>query len=186
MKKLIWLLFLVSVLCGCNSERSDMDRAMQIRTKMNQAAGCSFETIITADYGDKTYQFILGCVSDQAGDISFEVLSPGNIAGITGKIDREGGKLIFDDVVLAIPLLVDEMISPVGAPWILLQALNGGYIRSHCVEEELLRITVDDSYQEDALMLDVWFDETDAPVRADIYEASRRILTLEIKKFQLL
>ena len=186
MKKTVCILILAVILCGCNRGGSDMDRAMEIRTKMIQSAGCSFEAIITADYGDKTYQFTLGCVSDSTGEINFEVLAPGNISGIHGKIDQEGGKLIFDDVALAFPLLVDEMVSPVSSPWIILRAITGGFIRSVCFEGELLRVTVDDSYQEDAMMLDIWFDQSKSPVRADVYEGNRRILTLEIKKFQLL
>ena len=186
MKRIVLFLVVLALLCGCQPVNNDLDRAMVLRTKLNQGAGCSFEADITADYGDKTYQFSLLCVADQKGNVTFEVLSPKTIAGIKGKIDNEGGKLTFDDVALSFALQADGFLSPVSAPWILIRALTGGYVR-HCGQEEsLLRVTVDDSYQDDAFMLDIWLNDANIPIRADIFEANRRILALEIKNFKLL
>jgi hypothetical protein len=53
------------------------------------------------------------------------------------------------------------------------------------MEEDLLRLTIDDSYEEDALKVDIWLDETDTPVRAEILYDGRRILTLIIKNFTI-
>ena len=186
MKRIVLYFIVLALLSGCKSNNNDLDRAMELRTKMNQGQGCVFEADITADYGDKIYQFTLSCIADQKGNVTFKVLMPKTIEGITGRIDHEGGKLIFDDATLAFELQADGMLSPVSAPWIMVRALTGGYVRSCCKEESMLRLTVDDSYQEDALMLDIWLNEDNIPIRADLYEVNRRILVLEIKNFKLL
>ena len=111
--------------------------------------------------------------------------APETISGITGKIDSEGGKLTFDDVVLHFDLLTDEQLSPVSAPWILLKTLRGGYITSAGLEEEKIHLTVDDSYDDDALQLDIWLDEKDLPQRAEVLYDGRRILSLDVKSFSL-
>ena len=51
-----------------------------------------------------------------------------------------------------------------------------------CREEDALHMTVDDSYAEDALRLDIWL-RANVPVQADISHNGRRILSLEVKNF---
>ena len=47
-------------------------------------------------------------------------------------------------------------------------------------------MTINDSYEEDALTLDIWLDSQNNPVRAEILYDGRRILTLNIQNFQIL
>ena len=54
------------------------------------------------------------------------------------------------------------------------------------MEGDLLRLTIDDSYEEDALTLDIWLNGQDIPIRAEILYDGRRILTLEIENFQIM
>lgn len=186
MKRIIVLLLTAVILCGCSRENSEFDRAMSVRTGILGAKGCSFLAHITADFVDKTYTFVMQCQADQTGNIQFELTEPDYLMGIEGTIAAEGGKLIFEDTALAFTLQPDGVLSPVSAPWLLMRALRGGYVR-HCVfEEEYLRITVDDSYEEDALTLDIWVDENNAPVQADIFQNNVRIMTISIKDYRLL
>ncbi len=180
----IFIIFLV--LTGCTASDSEIDRVLQFRTNLLETSACCFDAVITADYGDKTYTFSLACQADKDGNLSFLVKEPEYIADIQGQITYEGGKLTFDEVALAFELQTDDMLSPVSAPWIMLRALRGGYIRSCGREDQMLRVTVDDSYQEDALMLDIWLSENNVPLRADIYEENRRILTVDIKNFEIM
>ena len=55
----------------------------------------------------------------------------------------------------------------------------------HLYEDELLRLSIDDSYDDDALRLDIWMQEL-TPVRAEILHDGMRILTLDVKDFQIL
>ena len=186
MKKAVTLLVLLVIFTGCTQKNEELERGMALRSKLLQAEGCSFEADITADYGDKLQKFSMHCQSDKAGDLSFCVTAPETISGITGKIDSEGGKLTFDDVVLHFDLLTDEQLSPVSAPWILLKTLRGGYLTSAGLEEEKIHLTVDDSYDDDALQLDIWLNGQDQPVQADILYDGRRILTMTVSNFQIL
>lgn len=157
---------------------------MDLRSSLLQGS-CSFEAVITADFGDKTYCFTMECQGEPNGDITFVIQEPEYIQGISGLLQGEGGNLTFGDTALAFPLEGDGVLSPCSGPWVLIRALQCGYIRSCSREDTYYRITVNDSYREDALMLDIWLNEENAPVRADIYEENRRIMALEVKNFQM-
>lgn len=180
------VLVFLFLLTGCANAKSHINRALELRTRLYQSQGCSFTAVITADYGDQLYQFTLSCQGDNLGNLAFTVVEPETISGITGHIAQQGGKLTFDDAVLEFPLMADGLLTPVSAPWLLLKTLRGGYLTSAGMEGELLRLAVDDSYEEDALHLDIWLDGENRPVQADIYYDERRILSLTIGDFQIL
>lgn len=186
MKRIVIVILSVLFLWGCTGATALTDRAMELRASLQGGNGCSFDTVITADYGQKTYTFAMGCQFDAHGNLSFTVKEPETIAGITGTIDAVGGKLTFDGNALAFPILADGQASPVSAPWLLYKTLCGGYLKSAAQEDELLHLTIDDSYADDALQLDIWLDTTDQPVRAEVVYENRRILTLVIENFVIL
>ena len=184
MKKLSVLLIVLLFLGGCSGKQEELERAMTLRAKL-LASECSFDAKITADYGDKLYVFAMTCQGDSRGNLAFTVTEPESIAGIKGILSQDGGKLTFDDTALAFPLMADEQLTPVSAPWILLKTLRGGYLTSANMEEELLHLTIDDSYEEDALQLDIWLDGQNLPVQSDILYDGRRILTVQVSNFTL-
>lgn len=185
MKRVFAVFLVMLVLTGCGFENAELDRAMKLRAAL-LAAGCSFDAEITADYGDKIYTFSLSCQADASGNLTFEVTAPESISGITGRITDEGGFLTFDDAALAFPLLADGQLSPISGPWVLLKTLRSGYVTACSAEGEGLRLSVDDSYEEDALHLDIWLDGGDLPTRAEILWDGRRILTIAVENFQIL
>ena len=184
MKKLSVLLIVLLFLGGCSGKQEELERAMTLRAKL-LASECSFDAKITADYGDKLYVFAMACQGDSRGNLTFTVTEPESIAGITGIISQDGGRLTFDDMALAFPLMADDQLTPVSAPWIFLKTLRGGYLTSANTEEELLHLTIDDSYEEDALQLDIWLDGQNLPVQSDILYDGRRILTVQVSNFTL-
>ena len=169
-------------LCGCGTNGDCMQRGLQFREKLLMQ-GCSFVAQVTADYGDKAYTFRVGCTADTNGDISFIVVAPETISGIRGTIKADSGYLTFADAVLAFPLLADGEVSPVSAPWLMLKSLRSGYLSSAGMDGDLLQLTLNDSYEADALQVDVWLDEEDLPKQADILWQGRRVLSLEIENF---
>lgn len=181
MRKVLPLILTVLLLTGCSGTPKEMERALAFRTKLLQANSCSFDAEISADYGDKLYVFAMNCTADAKGDLTFRVTAPDSISGITGQITRQGGALTFDKTALCFDLLADDQLSPVSAPWVLMKALRGGNMTSAGIEDGLLRLSVDDSYEEDALSLDVWMDDGDIPKRADICYDGRRILSMKIE-----
>lgn len=182
--KFIALLLALLALSGCGGENGSLDRAMNLRAKLLTSA-VSFDAEITADYGDEVHTFSVYCEGDSKGNLGFRITAPETIADITGRIDAGEGKLTYRDTVLAFPLLAEDQLSPVSAPWIFYTTLRGGYLTAAGMEEDLLRLTIDDSYEEDALTVDIWLDETDTPIRAEILYDGRRILTLTIENFTI-
>ena len=185
MKRALALVLLLLMLAGCSTEPKEIQRGMALRSKLLSAQSCSFDAKITADYGDKLHTFSMACQGDNQGNLTFTVTEPESIAGITGTVSDEGGKLTFDDAALHFELLADDQVTPVSAPWILLKTLRSGYLTSACEEDGMLRLTIDDSYEDDALHLDIWLNEEDVPLRGEILYDDRRILSLDVANFTI-
>lgn len=186
MKKAAALLLAAVLLTGCGNADREMKQAMELRDKLLSGNGCSFSAAVTADYGDELYEFSMDCQADALGKVSFTVTQPETIAGITGTMSETGGNLTFDDTALQFDLMAEDTLSPVSAPWVLVKTLRSGYITSACTEEARLHVCIDDSYEDDALRLDIWLDEHKIPIRAEILHDGVRILTMDIENFQIL
>ena len=183
MKKLTALVIALVILTGCTGKRDEMDRAMRLRADLLGSGGCSFTAHLTADYGDAIHEFTLYCEGWNNGDLGFRVEAPDTICGITGRFKGEEGALTFDDVALAFPLLAEGELSPVSAPWLLINTLRSGYLISAGDEGALLHLTLHDSYEADAMQIDVWTDRDGAPQRAEFLWQGRRMLSIYIKEF---
>ena len=170
---------------GCSSENREMSKAVAFRERLLSSEGCSFSATVTADYGDSIQVFSMDCQGDQAGKLTFEITEPESIASICGEITDAGGNILFEDQALFFPLLTDDLMTPAIAPWIFLKTLRSGYITSVGMDGELLHLSIDDSYADDALNLDIWL-KGERPVRADILQDGKRFLSLAIENFALL
>lgn len=171
------------LLTGCKNTESDLGRAMALRQRLLGSSGCTFDAVITADYGDKIYTFSMACQADSQGDLTFTVTDPQTICGITGTVTQQGGHLTFDGKALAFEMLADGLVTPVSAPWILIRTLRGGYLSACGKDEDDLRISIDDSYEDNALHLDIWINSQDVPVRGDILWDGKRVVSLEVRNF---
>lgn len=185
-KRLLVMLTIMIFLVGCSASNEYLDDAMSLRRQILNGNGCTFEADITADYGDKIYSFSVACAVDAIGNINFTVTYPQSIAGITGNLSAEGGKLTFDDQVLAFEMLADGQITPISGPWMFVNAIRSGYLKAAGKDNENVRIQIDDSYHEDAAHVDVWTDKNNVPVRAEIVWKDRRIVSLDVENFVIL
>ena len=183
--KILAVVLAVLLLTGCEGREAELEQAMNLRAKL-LASSVSFDAEITADYGDEVHTFSVYCEGDTRGNLGFRLTAPETITDITGRIEAGEGKLTFRDTILAFPLLAEGQLSPVSAPWIFYTTLRSGYLTAAGMEDDLLRLTIDDSYEEDALTVDIWLDKQDQPIRAEILYDGRRILTLNIQNFQIL
>ena len=171
------------MLSGCKSD-SDLNRMIEIRQSLLGSNVCSFDLEVAADYVDSLFEFSMRCQADSTGTVNFEITSPETLAGVSGKIEAEKGQIIFDDTVVVFDLLTDGLATPISAPWLLIHTLRGGYINAAGADGELCLFQIDDSYAEETLRLDIWIDQTDVPVAADILWNGRRIVALTIKNFR--
>lgn len=182
MKRLLSCFMALIFLTGC-SGNNGIDHTIELRQNILSADRCSFTANVVADYGDALFSFILQCTFDDLGDMEFTVIEPESIKGVTGKIKGETGYLTFADQALAFPLLADGQLTPISGPWILMKTLRSGYIHSSGSENELTHVCINDSFREDALQLDIWLDQNQTPVCAEILYLNRRILTISITEF---
>lgn len=185
MKKAPFYLLCLCLLTGCSGQPKELDQAAQLRSSILQASEISFAAEIRADYGDQTHSFSMDCRSDPKGTVHFHVTEPDSISGISGQLSGESGQLVFSDTALAFPLLADEQLTPISAPWILMQTLRSGYITSACTEEGQIHLTASETYEEDALQLDIWLNTQLLPVQADILYDGVRILSVSVKDFAI-
>lgn len=183
----IWIVvLLMCLLCGCGAGKISVEPGIQLRRTLAGSKGCSFDTTITADYGEKTYTFDMHCEADPSGNLRFTATKPDTIAGIQGQITDTEGSLIFDDNYLAFELLADGQITPVSGPWLFIKALLSGYIRGCESKEREIHLIIDDSYEENAMQVDVYLTKDLVPVQADILWRGKRIVTLQVENFQIL
>lgn len=182
MKRLLAVILLLLTFSGCSVMKSEMDKAIELRNRL-LGGGCTFDVTITADYIQKVYTFGMNCAFDSNGAMTFRVTEPDTITGITGSISNENAKLTFDDQALLFETIADGQITPVCAPWVLIRTLRSGYLKSCGKYDGGLYIQIDDSYEEKALHLDVWVNESNLPVRAEIQWQGRRILSMSVENF---
>lgn len=185
MKPWVISLLLMIILTGCDAS-PEIERGMTLRSSLLQSSNSQMTVRITADYEEKRNHFAMECIYDPQGNMTFSVLEPDTISGVSGKVESGKGMLTFDDAALFFELMTDEKISPICAPWILMKTLRSGYIASACEEDGLCRLTLNDSYDDDALTLDVWLNDRDQPVYAEILWEGRRILSMEIANFVIM
>ena len=186
MKRLA-VLFVAVCMCllsGC-SHQDFVDEGLSLRDKILLAEGCRFRSVITADYTDRLYTFEMLCEFDKSGNMHFTVTQPELISGIAGKVDAIGGKLTFDDQILAFELLADGQLTPVSAPWVFLNALRGGYMRAFGTTDDAYCLYISDSENGNPIELEIYTNNQYIPIRAEIIWENRRILSLDIRNFTL-
>ena len=184
MKKAAAVLLAVFLLTGCSQKNKAMEQGLKLRNRLLGSSECAFDVDITADYGDKTHSFSLQCRGDNQS-IQFTVTKPDSIAGITGTLDGTDGALTFGETALCFPLLADNQVTPVSAPWLLMKTLRTGPITSAGAAGEFARLSMDDSYSDDALHLDIWLNQENLPVKGEILFRERKILSLDVKNFTI-
>ena len=176
--------FLLSAcVSACGNRVDDLAPMMQLRQDLAKADGCSFLAEITADYGDRIYNFTLKCTTNATGDAYFEVMKPESIAGISGRVSPIGGKLEFDDQVLLFSGLTQGQITPVIAPWLMIKAITGGYISA--VNNDMV-VTINDTFSGDELLTLLTLQENARPSYCELFYKNRRILSLHISDFCIL
>lgn len=182
-RKIAFVMLMLVMLTGCRKEEPTQ-RAVDLRTALLSAQGCSFTAHIRADYGEKVYDFSLD--ADYASDkTTLTVTAPKEIAGISAVTDKDGTSLQFDGAELAMGKLANGLVSPILVPWILGQCWTGEYISCAGKDAELYRVTYLKGYDEEELQVDTWLDEDDIPVYAEIFYGDTRCITVQIENFQM-
>ena len=183
MKRWIAGILIPFCLLGCSRSNQSMDMLLSFRENLLQSSKITFVADITADYGDDYYTFQIHCESKPEGDIIFKVLQPDSICGIEGQISRNEGHITFADQVLLFKPAAEDRLSPIVAPWILLETLCGGYITACGSNDNGYSAVIRDSYNENTLTLEFDFVEN-IQTYSEEYWNQTRIMSIEIHNFQ--
>ena len=186
MKRIICLLLVVMFLTGCSKENSAMEQAIGFRNSLLQATSVSFDAAITADFGNVLHSFRMNCQWDSSNEMRFIVLGPDTISGIAGTISQDSGKITFDDQALFFEIIADGVITPVSAPWVVMSAMKSGYIKGAGVQNNGYIIQLDDSYNENALRVNLEMNSDFVPEFAEIFYDGRRVVSTYFENFTIL
>ena len=179
MKKLLPLILVFLV--GCAGTDPAVDEVLALRSRILAAESVRFSVTVGADYITNIEEFSLDCV--QNGEtMSFRVREPEEIEGICGTVRGSEGTVGFDETVLAFPLMAEGRLSPLSGPWVMMKALRSGNILAAGREGEWIHLVIDDSYEDNALTLDIWLEEG-WPIQAEIAWEGRRCLTMTFDDF---
>lgn len=179
----VFCFFLLCFLCtACASEEELLSPAIEFRTELVQAGGCSFTADVTADFTDSIQAFSLDCTSDDADRVYMTVTAPETLAGITATATQDGGQITYDGMAMDFGLLANGNVIPAAAPAIIHTCWTGEYISSAGQEGELYRVTFEKDFDEKKLIVDTWFEKS-IPICAEICYNGERIIKIAISNF---
>lgn len=159
------LLLLTGLLGGCGEADHDNDLTLQLRADFLAMDGCAGTMDITADYGQRVYDYTVEFSSSKKDGMTMVLTAPENVAGITAVIAEGQTSLEFDGVQLETGPLNEDGLSPLDALPVFLTAMQSGYIaetNSEMLNEtETLRICCRDPEKEAGQGMEtvLWFDK---------------------------
>lgn len=158
---------------GTGNEAEEL--ALEIRTEYLAMERCTSTVDVTADYGQRVYQYELDFAYERAGETVMTVTAPENIAGISVHIKDGETALEYDGIRVETGALNAEGLSPMDAIPALLAGVKEGFL-AECTletieETEILHTVSRDPESEpgSGTELQLWFHaETHAILRGEI------------------
>ena len=150
MRKLLsCVLMMTLLLSGCKGgrESSPETAALALRDTYEDLAGWSSTVDITAEVGNKVFDFTLDAVWQKDGEMVLTITAPELLAGITARIADGETVLEYDGAGLSLGLLDGRGLTAVSAvPWVMEQIASGYMAKCAWAGEnkELLEITFRD------------------------------------------
>ena len=193
MRKLLFcvpmMILLLSACTGGAEGNEAEELALQIRGEYLAMSSCAGQAAITADYGQRVYQYELAVAVD-GEETTLTLSAPDTVAGITARVTGQDGQLEYDGLSVETGPLDPEGLSPVSAVPALLEGARSGYIVSCALEEDgaLLRMDCGDPEGTPGTGSEVslWFDaSTHAPSRGEISVDGFRAILCEFTDFAM-
>ena len=188
---MIIALLLLTSCSGAGRQREAEDLALTIRGEYLALENLSAEVEITADYGERVYEFTLTAVV-QDGEMVLTLTEPEWVAGVTARLTEETGQLEYEDLIVETGPLDGEDLSPVSALPELFEAARGGYMAECALEEweegALLRVRCADPDQPpgEGRETILWFHpETHALVKGEISADGVRVIQCTCREFTM-
>lgn len=158
-------LLLTMALCGCVSSEEESNLTLQLRSDFLAMEGCTGAVTLTADYGQRVYEYTAEFSGTEKEGYTIVLTSPEEVAGITALIQSGQTYLTYDDIRLETGPLDDQGLSPLDALPALVRAMQTGYIAETGSEllgdTDTLRLCCRDPDQPAGKGLEtvLWFDK---------------------------
>ena len=194
MRKLLsCVLMMTLLLAGCggqSGEESPDNLAAQIRGEYLSLSAWTATVSVTADYGERVYDFVLDVSWEKEGETVLTVVEPELIAGITARLKEDGAYLEYDGASLSTGPLTGEGMTPLEAVPFLMEQLTSGYM-ARCDHEtwderQVLRVDCRDPEGEKGTGSEcaLFFDpDTHDLLRAELSYDGAVVLTAEFTDF---
>lgn len=193
-KALSCVLMMTLLLTACRAgsgEESAENVAARLRAEYLALSGWSAEADITAEYGEKVFDFTVDVQWQREGETVVTVTEPELIAGITARIAEGETVLEYDGAGISLGLLNGDGLTPVSAVPALMDVILTGYMaESSWVGEEdrQLKIVCRDPNlsPQEGTEYTLYFDAADhALLRAEVSTAGTTVLTAEFSDFTM-
>ena len=140
------------LLSGCKAgggQESAEGLAARIRAEYLGLAAWTAQADVTADYGQRVYEFSLDARWEKDGETTLTVTAPELIAGITARIGPKEAYLEYDGASLSTGALTGDGLMPLEVVPFLMEELTQGYM-DRCAfegegEERRLRVEFRDA-----------------------------------------
>ena len=137
-KALSCVLMMTLLLSGCKAgsgEERPENLAARIRGEYLSLGGWTARLDITADYGERVYEFSVDASWEKDGPTVLTVTAPESVAGITARLEDGEGYLEYDGASLSTGPLTGDGLSPLEVIPFVMKELTQGYMaRAHYVQ----------------------------------------------------
>lgn len=131
-------------LVGCSAASQSADqRGVAIRGGYLTAQTITARCTLTADYGERIYQFGFD-VSHTAQQTSLTVTQPETIQGLEIAVTEGGSQILCDGVLIETGTLSADGLTPITAVTAILEGLVSGYVQQCDLTEGILTLTCGD------------------------------------------
>lgn len=191
MRKLMLCVLMMTLLAGCSKAGGNEaeELALTIRGEYLAMERCTARASITADYGQRVYQYGLA-VAVSGEETTLTLSAPETVAGLTARLSGAENLLEFDGVSVETGPLNGDGLTPVSAVPALLAAARSGYITACALEEDgsVLRVDCGDPQGTPGSGTEttLWFDaDTHALVRGEVSVDGFRVILCEFEEFTM-
>lgn len=121
--------------CGGSGVSEAETTALKLRTQYLEMTACSGHLELTADYGQRVYDYGMDFSWEREGDTVLTLTAPENVAGVTARLHRGETALEYEGVIVETGELDRLGLTPISALNTLLNCAETGFLAQCALEE---------------------------------------------------
>lgn len=190
--QMITLCLLLSACSGGAGASRAEELALNIRTEYLAMTSCAAGMDVTADYGQRVYEYGIDMNWTKESGFLLAVTAPADIAGVTVRVEAGTTALEYDGVRIETGAITSGGLSPIDALPTFLDYAREGFM-AECTEELLGDIAAvrvcyrePDSTPGTGLEATLWFDaESHSLLRGELSSDGATVIQCVFKAFQM-